>query len=55
MTRDRAVLLDQRHFLWRGRTDTVINSGGIKIFPEDTEEVLAGMLPAGEVPRGGGA
>ena len=53
MTRDRAVLLDQRHFLWRGRADTVINSGGIKIFPEDTEEVLAGMLPAGKFLVGG--
>lgn len=53
MTRDRAVLLDQRHFLWQGRADTVINSGGIKIFPEDTEEVLAGMLPAGRFLVGG--
>lgn len=41
VTRDVAELLDSRHFIWRGRADTVINSGGIKIFPEDTEAILS--------------
>ena len=46
-TRDVAELLDERHFIWRGRADTVINSGGIKLFPEDTEAILSGALPPG--------
>lgn len=45
ITRDVAELLDNRRFIWRGRADTVINSGGIKIFPEDTEAVLSKIIP----------
>ena len=46
-TRDVVELIDPQHFIWRGRADTVINSGGIKLFPEDTEAVLSDALPAG--------
>ena len=46
VTRDVAELLDSRRFLWRGRADTVINSGGIKIFPEDTEAILSKAIPS---------
>lgn len=41
VTRDVVELLDTRRFIWRGRADTAINSGGIKIFPEDTEAILS--------------
>ena len=41
VTHDVAYLLDNHRFIWRGRADTMINSGGIKIFPEDTEAILS--------------
>lgn len=44
ITRDVAELLDNRRFIWRGRADTAINSGGIKIFPEDTEAILSKVI-----------
>lgn len=31
---------DSLNFVWRGRFDNVINSGGIKIFPEHLEQLL---------------
>lgn len=40
-TNDIVELLDYRTFIWRGRFDNVINSGGIKIFPEELERQLA--------------
>lgn len=40
VTNDIVKLSDSRHFLWLGRYDNVINSGGIKIFPEETEKIL---------------
>ena len=39
-------LLDSRNFLWRGRFDNVINTGGIKIFPEEIEQKLASLFPS---------
>lgn len=44
-TNDMATLRDSTHFKWIGRTDTVINSGGVKIIPEQTEQKLADILP----------
>lgn len=44
-TNDIARLVNDSEFIWRGRFDNVINSGGIKIFPEETERKLRGMLP----------
>jgi O-succinylbenzoic acid--CoA ligase len=32
-------------FRWLGRFDNVINTGGIKVFPEELERRLAGRLP----------
>jgi O-succinylbenzoic acid--CoA ligase len=32
-------------FRWLGRFDNVINTGGIKVFPEELERLLAGRLP----------
>lgn len=39
-TNDIADLLSPQSFIWRGRYDNVINSGGIKIFPEQLEAKL---------------
>lgn len=44
-TNDIIELLDSRHFRWRGRYDNVINSGGIKIYPEECERLIADAIP----------
>jgi len=41
VTNDLAEVTDAHHFTWLGRYDNVINSGGIKLFPEQVEEKLA--------------
>jgi O-succinylbenzoic acid--CoA ligase len=46
-TNDIIELLDEKHFIWKGRSDFVINSGGIKIHPEQIEKKLAKLI---EVP-----
>ncbi|WP_282630628.1 AMP-binding protein [Empedobacter sedimenti] len=40
VTNDIVELLDERKFNWIGRADNVINSGGIKLFPEQIENKL---------------
>lgn len=40
VTNDLVELLDSRKFNWIGRVDNIINSGGIKLFPEQIEEKL---------------
>jgi O-succinylbenzoic acid--CoA ligase len=40
-TRDIVELLDGNSFVWKGRLDNLINSGGIKISPEAIEAKLA--------------
>ena len=37
-TNDIVRLIDQHHFEWIGRADYVINSGGVKIHPEELEQ-----------------
>jgi O-succinylbenzoic acid--CoA ligase len=44
-TNDVVELLDHKHFRWLGRYDNVINSGGIKIFPEEVERIIAPVIP----------
>lgn len=39
-TNDRVNLLTPRTFDWLGRADYVINTGGIKVFPEEVETAL---------------
>lgn len=39
-TRDVVQLIDSRHFYWRSRLDNVINSGGVKVYPEEIEPKL---------------
>lgn len=43
-TTDQVALFDNRHFQWKGRSDYVINSGGVKIHPEQLEEQLQGII-----------
>lgn len=40
ITNDLVELLDENSFRWLGRYDNVINSGGIKLFPEKIETVI---------------
>lgn len=45
ITNDIVEIKDERHFKWLGRWDNVINSGGIKIFPEQIEKIISGICP----------
>lgn len=44
ITNDIVHLLSDREFEWQGRTDHVINTGGIKLHPEQIEELLLPWL-----------
>ncbi|MBW1618522.1 AMP-binding protein [Empedobacter falsenii] len=44
VTNDVVELIDQRKFNWIGRADNVINSGGIKLFPEQIENKLKSFI-----------
>lgn len=44
-TRDAGTLLPDGRFRWLGREDFVINSGGIKIYPEQLEAKIATFFP----------
>ena len=37
VTNDVVELVDDKHFIWKGRIDNLINTGGIKIKPEELE------------------
>ena len=43
-THDQVRLIDERSFEWLGRRDHVINSGGVKIHPEQIEKVISKSL-----------
>ena len=43
-TNDSVELIDNHHFSWLGRTDFVINSAGVKIHPEQLEQLLEGFI-----------
>ncbi len=45
VTNDIVNLLSDEQFVWLGRYDNVINSGGIKIHPEIAEEQLRAVIP----------
>lgn len=47
ITNDVVELYSENTFRWLARFDTVINSGGLKIFPEQIEEKLAGTILSG--------
>lgn len=44
VTNDVVEIIDDTHFIWLGRHDNVINSGGVKLFPEQIEEKLSGKI-----------
>lgn len=44
-TNDVVRLLDASRFEWLGRADFVVNSGGIKLHPEQLERRLQGLIP----------
>lgn len=47
VTNDVVELIDNKHFKWIGRFDNVINSGGVKVFPEEIESILRPFIPSG--------
>ena len=44
VTNDIIEIVDARHFHWLGRYDNVINSGGVKVYPEELEKKIAGKI-----------
>jgi O-succinylbenzoic acid--CoA ligase len=42
-TTDRVKRIDSQRFVWLGRTDFTVNSGGIKLQPERIEQALEGI------------
>lgn len=44
ITNDIVEIINERQFKWIGRYDNVINSGGIKLFPEQIESKLASTI-----------
>jgi O-succinylbenzoic acid--CoA ligase len=44
ITNDIVELLDENQFIFLGRMDNVINSGGIKLIPEQIEQKLVGKI-----------
>ena len=45
VTNDVVELLDGNSFRWLGRFDNVVNSGGLKLFPETIEKKIADLMP----------
>lgn len=43
-TNDSVKILNQNEFVWLGRTDFVINSGGVKLHPEVIEDKLYNLI-----------
>ena len=41
ITNDVVEIVNDKQFIWLGRYDNVINSGGVKLFPEQIEEKLS--------------
>jgi O-succinylbenzoic acid--CoA ligase len=44
LTNDFVRLIDSTHFEWIGRTDFIINSGGVKLNPEAIEQKIASLI-----------
>jgi o-succinylbenzoate---CoA ligase len=44
LTNDQVELSNERQFKWLGRTDFAINSGGVKIHPEQLERLLGELI-----------
>ncbi len=46
VTNDVVELVGNQFFRWIGRFDHVINTGGVKVFPETVEQKIAGLFPS---------
>lgn len=46
VTNDLVEMISPEEFYWRGRIDNVVNSGGVKIFPETLERKLENLITA---------
>lgn len=44
ITNDLAEIISNRQFTWLGRFDSIINSGGVKLVPEQIEQKLSGII-----------
>lgn len=44
ITNDLVELISEKSFKWLGRFDTIINSGGVKLIPEQIEEKLSKII-----------
>jgi len=44
ITNDLVTIISEKEFEWLGRLDTIINSGGIKLIPEQIEKKLAKII-----------
>lgn len=44
ITNDVVELISENKFIWKGRYDNVINSGGIKLHPEEIEKKLSSVI-----------
>lgn len=44
VTNDVVEILGKKTFLWKGRIDNVINSGGVKLYPEEIEYKLSNVI-----------
>jgi len=44
ITNDLVEIIDAKHFRWLGRYDNIINSGGVKLMPEQIEQKLQKYL-----------
>lgn len=47
ITNDVTALINEKEFLWKGRIDYVVNSGGVKLFPEEVEKKLSPLIREG--------
>lgn len=44
ITNDIVDIINEKRFIWKGRYDNVINSGGIKLMPETLERKISGII-----------
>ncbi|HIP35710.1 MAG TPA: AMP-dependent synthetase [Crocinitomix sp.] len=45
VTNDVVQLINAQQFIWKGRLDNVINSGGVKLYPENIEKKIEKFFP----------
>jgi O-succinylbenzoic acid--CoA ligase len=45
VTNDFVEIIEKNSFRWLGRFDTTINTGGVKVHPEQIEKKLEGIIP----------